>query len=93
MTSSSTLKQFELEVHNRWTHILGNPEHQDVRSLAKYLCEAHSQKKISDATFTLLLEGLLSFYIEKRLGERLLKKSDEFDRRLSRYLMRSMLFE
>lgn len=90
MTSSILNWPYVSEV---WTQTFGRSKSQDVRSLAKYLCEAHSQKKIGDETFTLLLEILLSFYIENRFEERVLKKSDEFDRRLSRYLMGSMLFE
>ncbi len=93
MSSSTTLKRAEFDFREIWRQSFGNQDRQDIKSLANYLCEAHSQKRIGNETFTLLLECLLSFYIEKRLEERLYKKSEEFDRRLTKYLMGSMLFE
>jgi len=79
--------------YKAWPKDLKTSEHQEVKALARYLCEAHSQMQIDDEKFTLLLEYLLSFYIERRMQERLSKKTDEFDRRLSRYFKEGLLFE
>jgi hypothetical protein len=93
MTSSSKLEWPESPVVEFWRETFEMPDRQDIKSLAKYLCKAHSQKRISDETLTLLLEYLLSFYLEKRIEERISRKSAEFDRRLMRIFTKMMVFE
>jgi hypothetical protein len=93
MMASSILEWPDSQAVEFWRETFEMPERHDIKSLAKYLCKAHSKRQISDETFTLLLEYLLTYYIEKGIEERFSRKSAEFDRRLTRLLTRMMVLE
>lgn len=93
MTALATLDQPRSTSIDAWHKAFLSSEQQDVKELAAYLCKAHSQQKIGDETFKLLLECLLSFYVEKQIEERLLARSDAFGRRILRYVKGMGLFE
>lgn len=87
------LKRTEFAAPEAWLLSSGYQERQALKPVARYICEAYSQKKIGDQTWTLLMQSLLAVYIEQALSERVLEKTAEFEQRLANYLARRMLLE
>lgn len=93
MMSAPFVKWTEFGALDAWLLSSGYRERQRLKPLAEHICEARSQKKIGDQTWTFLMQSLLAAYIEQVLSERVLEKSAEFDERLANYLARRMLLE